>query len=1562
MLQSILLFGSRRGRFVQTIAASSNSFQLLFVFAFIGTLLFSSQKVQAQQCAPIIDSVRNSVSGAFGPGTLAKGGIGSEMTIYGRNLIGASVNISGIPQTIKMRSDILIQFDIGGCLNGSINVESGCGRAQFPMECIPILEAPVFYDFTPKIIPCGGKTRIYIYGGGFRPDVSVIIGGATVPIVDRIQTSDFTSDPPVPRDTLVVEFEAKNFTSSFITVKSNNPQSAGAFAVSTSQLQCVQPTQAAPIITGFSPIKGGPGTLITVSGTNLQNITSVHVGRSPAQVVSQNQLGVIINIGNGRTGKIEITTPGGTAVSSEVFTFIPSPVITSVTPTIIGPGTPVYIRGTNLVNARVTFGGVTPISVVNASDTLLVATIGTSGTITAVYPALINSAFVDNIPVNLSADGGSTVAPERIVFVKQEYARPKVALRLGNVAGGAVINESAKTLTLNERRATFYPPEAQQTGAVLVERRNWNVSVDAVVSISYFDSNNVSIPFLRGITVTDSLRRPEDSDVQMPIPPVAVSQLPFFPARTIAPINGLWGDLLPVRSTSTLDTLRFGESVIPIRGVPTLTEANRADVAPIIVRARWSDQLYVNNPEGFIAAKLSQRVGRQGKRRMVVQLLPSPVAQYDVDTENATATVILDDPPITAPAVINPVAERQMFAGRTDSVFIEAEADPGKTSLRSAENGGVLPKDIFYDDNYLPLKYTVRSSDATRLTVSLGTGAASQGSRPLVRFTLLPTAISGSTVAVIVTADNGLGGIATHQFIVRVQQGAPVIASVSPEAGRVGTSVTVTGRDFGATPRVSFVNAAGGTIDAVPSGSSDTQITVQVPNGAETGRISVTNSIGTGQSQNDFVIVRTPQITSFSPDSAAQGTTITIRGSNFRGANRVTFGGVAASSVQVVSDSEIRAVVASSGASGIVLIANPLDSGRSTQQFVFFPPPSIQSFTPTTSGAGSTLTLTGQNFSGAGFSAPSSVRIGSRDAVFTVLSPTQMTVTVPDFGMTTVPDLTLTLRTRGGETTATTRFTFIPCPSIDNFVPASGNPQTSMTISGVGLQAVTGISIGGVPVRAWSLQSPTRISVTIGSVESGDVVITAGACSITAPGRFTYQAPARALLLQPARFTKIFPGDTQQSTLTIINQSAAPVSVGLSLSQTEDNFKLGSANTFTLRRNESTQVTVTFAPRTSGAKTATVSASIQGVSGTIDTLLTASAGLWQVAAVNFDTVRTGRSTLRNAVIVNRNTQPASIEALRLQSDGAFLLTGTSPRWVGAGDTVSAIIRCLPSVMQQSLQSVLRVESALDTGFANVSAFSRAPLASDIVLESRFVAERDTLVPGQNVALRLELTGGQNLDRLRTSAAQWRASVRWNQNVLLTALNSGAPSPSALGQFTLVRNGEPRNPLQRVNFTPQVLALSAAVPPTLVLGSVPVGVYYGSTNTTPLEFEQMSVTMSSGQTVFVEEAQPGSAFGNFTALTGGRLVQRRSSAAALTVISPNPAQNIVSVKFALPVETAVVISLVDARGNLLKTIAEGWFEGGDHSVEFDASGIPSGAYRILLHTERDKLSRPVQFIR
>lgn len=68
-------------------------------------------------------------------------------------------------------------------------------------------------------------------------------------------------------------------------------------------------------------------------------------------------------------------------------------------------------------------------------------------------------------------------------------------------------------------------------------------------------------------------------------------------------------------------------------------------------------------------------------------------------------------------------------------------------------------------------------------------------------------------------------------------QNAPTLTSFSPSSGNIGTTVTLAGTNFGASPGVSF----NGTLATVIT-SSSTSITTTVPSGASTGTISVTSN------------------------------------------------------------------------------------------------------------------------------------------------------------------------------------------------------------------------------------------------------------------------------------------------------------------------------------------------------------------------------------------------------------------------------------------------------------------------------------------------------------------------------------------------------------------------------------------------------------------------------------------------------------------------------------------------------------------------------------------------
>jgi outer membrane protein OmpA-like peptidoglycan-associated protein/LysM repeat protein len=70
-----------------------------------------------------------------------------------------------------------------------------------------------------------------------------------------------------------------------------------------------------------------------------------------------------------------------------------------------------------------------------------------------------------------------------------------------------------------------------------------------------------------------------------------------------------------------------------------------------------------------------------------------------------------------------------------------------------------------------------------------------------------------------------------------------------------------------------------------------------------------------------------PEILSFTPETAGKGKTVTISGNHFEGTTVVSFGGVQAQSFQVISDTEIQAVLGS-GASGTVEISSPDGSAQ----------------------------------------------------------------------------------------------------------------------------------------------------------------------------------------------------------------------------------------------------------------------------------------------------------------------------------------------------------------------------------------------------------------------------------------------------------------------------------------------------------------------------------------------------------------------------------------------------------------------------------------------------------
>lgn len=236
----------------------------------------------------------------------------------------------------------------------------------------------------------------------------------------------------------------------------------------------------------------------------------------------------------------------------------------------------------------------------------------------------------------------------------------------------------------------------------------------------------------------------------------------------------------------------------------------------------------------------------------------------------------------------------------------------------------------------------------------------------------------------------------------------------------------------------------------------------------------------------------TPLISSFAPVAGGQGTIVMIKGVNFSDVQDVSFGGVPAAIFSVISDTLIRAVVAN-GASGTVRVRTPY-AGGARNAFTFYYPPDITSFTPTSGAAGDTITITGTQFT-----ATTNVLFGGIPAAsFSVISDTQIKAVL---GKGTSGKITVY---SGGGVDSLDGFKTVPV--ISSFTPQRGTTASVITITGTGLDLVTSVSVGGVPVRSFVIDSVTGITAVIGAGNTGSVKVANANGEFSLPG-FTFILP-----------------------------------------------------------------------------------------------------------------------------------------------------------------------------------------------------------------------------------------------------------------------------------------------------------------------------------------------------------------------------------------------------------------------------------------------------------------------
>ncbi len=276
------------------------------------------------------------------------------------------------------------------------------------------------------------------------------------------------------------------------------------------------------------------------------------------------------------------------------------------------------------------------------------------------------------------------------------------------------------------------------------------------------------------------------------------------------------------------------------------------------------------------------------------------------------------------------------------------------------------------------------------------------------------TQIGSATVSMAQTVYIGLmvgggGSVGTATFDnVSVNIGTtPFISSVAPIVGTIGTSVTITGSNFGSTQGTSTVKFSG--VQAATTSWSNLQIVATVPSGVPvgTGPVTVTvNSITSPSTSSSLFTVVNPVIASVAPPAGPVGGTLVINGSGFGASQNgvVSINGVTANVSYTCpgnyygicwTDTQIQVTVPNTS-NGPLTVSNDGIVSNSVA-FTVTNPPVITSLSPATGEPTTVITIGGSSFGATQSS--STVAVGGVPAAVTSWSDGQIVATVPYIAM-----------------------------------------------------------------------------------------------------------------------------------------------------------------------------------------------------------------------------------------------------------------------------------------------------------------------------------------------------------------------------------------------------------------------------------------------------------------------------------------------------------------------------------------------------------------------------------
>lgn len=792
------------------------------------------------------------------------------------------------------------------------------------------------------------------------------------------------------------------------------------------------PGREQPALTSFSPASGGVGANVTLTGTKLSGATQVKFNgvATTFTVGSATRISTTVPAG-AATGRITVTTPAGTATSATNFTVQLTPAIISFTP-VSGPaGATVVLTGANLTGATaVKFNNVNaPAFTVNSATqiTVTVPATATSGRITVTTPA--GAATSDVFTV--------TLQPSLTSFAPATGGvGTSVVINGANFTGATAVQfngRSATAFTVNSAlRITATVPAGATTGPIRVTTPRGTATSATTFTV-------VPVPSITGFT----------------------------------PVTGARG------ATVTINGANFtGATALRFNGVATpFSLISATQLSASVPAAATTGKLTVATPGGTATSAANFTVLLPPANDNFVSAQAIAGGSGTVSGNNLAATKEVSEP--------NHVGNQ---GGK--SVWYRWTA-PSAGTWQLTTAGSTF-------DTVLAV-YNGASVGALTL-IAKGDKVAG-GTNSSLRF----VAAAGTVYRIAVDGFRSPGGTAASASAGNVVLNwavttAPIINSFLPLSAAPAASVIISGANFTGATAVRFAG-----VTAAFTVNSATQITATVPVTAVTGPLQVVNPGGSTLSAANFTVVHPPANDRLASANVIIGDTGSVAGRNTdatkevnepnhagkAGGHSIWYAWRAPASGRWTFDTQgssfdtLLGIYTGSGVGALTLVGSNDDSSQGTISRVSFTavastiyriaidgsnaasgntvlhwaftpnPPTIVSFAPASGGIGSTVVISGQNFTGA-----TEVRInGVLAPVFTVNSATQITFTVPVGANSGLISLT----TPNGTAVSAQAFTVTSRPANDQFASAQLLSGSAAIVTG---QNVTATKEAGEPNHA----------------------------------------------------------------------------------------------------------------------------------------------------------------------------------------------------------------------------------------------------------------------------------------------------------------------------------------------------------------------------------------------------------------------------------------------------------------------------------------------------------------